>query len=289
MTHWLGKVFGGLTIIATIVLIALTVMVFHTHASWKMLVKNPQPTQRFNRIGLEPELARQEAIFARLRLEKDQELEKLALERGAARERISDLQTQIAQLEDEFTQREDELAKLTANHVKNEQVLEKSRGSYDLVSAEVEAARDLLRRTQLDSNAQFTRAVRTTAEIAAAEDKQRETQVGPGGLAELGALAHNQRAVMDKFDVTVHTNIDGPPPRLTGAVTDVNSANLVEVDRGSDDGLRVGHSLEVYRGGSYLGRITVRRVYPDRSVAEIDREFRKGPIQRGDRVSTRFN
>jgi hypothetical protein len=289
MTHWLGKVFGVLTIIATMVLIALTVMVFHTHASWKMAVKNPQPIPRFNQLGLEPELARREAMFAQLRGEKDQQLEMLAVERGAARERMSDLETQIAQLEDEFAQREDELAKMTANHVKNEEVLATSRTTFDALAAETREAYERLRTTQLDANAQFDRAVLTANEIAKSEELRRETTVGAGGVRELGTLAHNQKAVMDKLDVSVYTNIDGPAPRLTGVVNDVSNGALLEISRGSDDGLQIGHTLQVYRGSRYLGRVIVRQVYPDRSVAEVMKDFRRGPIQRGDRVTTRFN
>lgn len=286
MTHWLGKVFGGLTILATMVFILLTVFVFHTHDSWKKAVKNPTSTPR---LGLEPQLALDQARFAALRSQKDLEMEKLALERGAARERLSDLETQIAQLEDEFTQREDELAKLTANSVKNEQVLGQTRATYDSLTAETQEAWERLRTTRLDADAQFVRSVQVSNIIAASEDQQRETQVGDGGLNQLGSLAHDQKAVMDKLDVSVNTIIDGPPPRVSGVVTDVSSGRLIEISRGADDGLQVGHAVEVFRGASYLGRATIRRVYPEKAVAEILNDYRKGNIQRGDRVTTRFN
>ena len=286
MTHWLGKVFGGLTILATIVLILLTVFVFHTHDSWKKAVKNQTSVPR---LGLEPQLAQDQARYASLRTEKDLEMEKLAVERGAARERLSDLETQIAQLEDEFAQREDELAKLTANSVKHDQVLGQTRISHDLLAKETQEAWDSLRTTQRDAGAQFTRSVQVSNIIAASEDQQRETKVGDGGVIQLGSLAHDQKAVMDKLDVSVNTIIDGPPPRVSGEVTDVSSASLIQISRGADDGLQVGHTIEVFRGASYLGKATIRRVYPEKAVAEILKDYRKGNIQKGDRVTTRFN
>ena len=47
----------------------------------------------------------------------------------------------------------------------------------------------------------------------------------------------------------------------------VSAENLVEVSIGSDDGLRVGNKLEIYRGSHYLGRIEVMRLDVDRAAA----------------------
>ena len=50
-----------------------------------------------------------------------------------------------------------------------------------------------------------------------------------------------------------------------------------------------GHTLEVYRGGRYLGRIEVFQTAPDKSVAKVLPQFRKGPIEKNDVVATRLN
>jgi hypothetical protein len=65
--------------------------------------------------------------------------------------------------------------------------------------------------------------------------------------------------------------------------------DYLEISIGSDDGLRKGHKLEVYRGRSYLGRIEIREVAPDRAVAVILKDYRKGPIKKGDKVATKSN
>jgi hypothetical protein len=75
-------------------------------------------------------------------------------------------------------------------------------------------------------------------------------------------------------------------PQLDGDVIAV-AANSIEVSIGSDDGLQVGHTLEVYRNGQYVGRAIVRSVKPDRAVAEIDKNFSRGAVQRGDKVTTK--
>ena len=56
-----------------------------------------------------------------------------------------------------------------------------------------------------------------------------------------------------------------------------------------DDGLKVGHSLDVYRGNTYLGRIVIKKTNPDRAVGQVKKELQRGQIKRGDRVTTRFS
>jgi hypothetical protein len=77
-------------------------------------------------------------------------------------------------------------------------------------------------------------------------------------------------------------------PKIDGLVTAIGEENLIEVSVGSDDGLRAGQTVEVYRGASYLGRAEIVKTAPDRSVAKILRQYRRGLIQKGDRVATRL-
>ncbi len=64
--------------------------------------------------------------------------------------------------------------------------------------------------------------------------------------------------------------------------------NILEISLGSDDGLRVGHSVEVFREGKYLGRAQITLTTLERSVATVDTKQITGPIQKGDRVTTRL-
>jgi hypothetical protein len=69
----------------------------------------------------------------------------------------------------------------------------------------------------------------------------------------------------------------------------VREGGLIEVSLGSDEGLRRGHKLDVYRlTGGYLGRAEVVDTNPDRAVARIIPEFRQGIIRKGDRVATKL-
>ena len=75
---------------------------------------------------------------------------------------------------------------------------------------------------------------------------------------------------------------------VNGVVLATNTKGLVEVSLGADDGLKAGHTLQVYRGQQYLGQITIRSTGPDRAVGQIDKSLQRGQIQKGDNVTTKL-
>jgi hypothetical protein len=98
-------------------------------------------------------------------------------------------------------------------------------------------------------------------------------------------------SVMDAKGIDPNTPPDAVTPTVDGLVSRVRQvagAQLVEVTIGSDDGLKQGNTVEVYRGGRYLGRLDIVKTSPDRAVGRVDRRFQQGSIQEGDRVATRL-
>ncbi len=80
-------------------------------------------------------------------------------------------------------------------------------------------------------------------------------------------------------------------PRVRGKVAATrraDGAHLIEITVGADDGIKPGHTVEVFRGDRYLGRAVVLEADPDRAVARILREFQQGPIQKDDDVATKL-
>ena len=94
--------------------------------------------------------------------------------------------------------------------------------------------------------------------------------------------------VLSKFKLKAEPSIySGTPPKgVPGVVTAAPQGGLVEISIGEDDGLLVGHRLDVYRSSTYLGKIEVISIKPDKAVCKVLPEFRKGIIQANDRVST---
>jgi chromosome segregation ATPase len=84
-----------------------------------------------------------------------------------------------------------------------------------------------------------------------------------------------------------------PPSDVDGVVLDYQKAEkgtneFVEISLGSDDDLRIGHTLTVYNDNKYLGQIRLLRVEPDRSVGLVIAKQKNTTIKRGDNVTTKF-
>lgn len=70
---------------------------------------------------------------------------------------------------------------------------------------------------------------------------------------------------------------------VRGRLVEVNEPHrFVVVDKGSMDGVRLGMTLDILRGGSTVGRATVVRVRPQLSACDVVRARTPGPLQVGD-------
>lgn len=94
--------------------------------------------------------------------------------------------------------------------------------------------------------------------------------------------------------------LQAPPPPVDGVVKEVrmnraNRVQFVNLTIGSDDGLVVGHQLDVIRqppGGNgdakYLGTVRIVSIEPDSAVAEVILAAKNGIIEEGDNVTTKL-
>ncbi len=155
--------------------------------------------------------------------------------------------------------------------------------NLDKATKEVEGLRKEIRDSQNDRDKQFEQVVKLTDQVHQVEGEIIRLKEREGQIATQLATARN---LLSRHSIPM-SETDVPPP-LRGKVLAVNQNDLLEVSLGSDDGLRTGNTLEVYRGTSYLGRVQVLTTQSDRSVAKILSDFKKGVIQKGDNVATRF-
>jgi hypothetical protein len=136
-----------------------------------------------------------------------------------------------------------------------------------------------------DRDAQFTVATNKTIDLHNAYSEVKALKERSLSLAKSIEFYKNKLASLGV------KNPDEPVSEGTiavdGVVTAIQRGDLVEISIGSDDGLKVGSILHVYRAGrAYLGRVQVIETSPDRSAAKILRDSRTGVIQKGDRVAT---
>lgn len=97
-------------------------------------------------------------------------------------------------------------------------------------------------------------------------------------------------------DPKAYSRSSAPTPLVYGEVLETKKSGragreLIEVSIGSDDGVRQGTLLYVYRVGDrnkFLGQIRLELVTPDRSVGIVVSRAKNGVIERKDYVTTRL-
>lgn len=107
--------------------------------------------------------------------------------------------------------------------------------------------------------------------------------------SELSANLAQKSRVMRSYGLSDTQPTDHIVPKLSGRVTRVGQDNrLIAIGLGSDDGLRVGHELDIYRDDRYVGKIRVTRTDFNTSVGEVIRELMQDIVREGDNVTSRL-
>jgi hypothetical protein len=152
------------------------------------------------------------------------------------------------------------------------------------VTEKVETLREEVRGQQMMVDNQVSRSVELSAQL---HEKQSTLAIVEERKAQLEKQLANARLLLKQSGLSVDSLPRDQVPTIDGVVTAV-ADGAVEVSLGGDDGLQMGHVLELYRNDQYVGRAVVKAVKPDRAVAVIQKEYARGVVQRGDRVTTRL-
>jgi DNA repair exonuclease SbcCD ATPase subunit len=221
-----------------------------------------------------------------LRAEMEELRSETQREQAARRHAIGTLETKLAEVTQSLTDKEAELRALQASEGESAEALKVAEMTVQSLRAEVDGLRKEIRTTQADRDTQFAAVVQRTDQLHSVQGflqnfKERNLQ--------LASQISDYKRVMDKMGWTPTMNVDGIPPKLDGIVTAVGERNLIEISLGSDDGLRVGHRLEVFRSNAYLGYAVVLKTDPDRAVAQIDEKTQRGLVKVRDRVATKLS
>ena len=280
----LGKIFTMLIFIMSLVWMSFSVMVYVTEKNWREeVLRKPDDVQGDQRVGYVYQLQAQRELVEQ-RDEELRELQKeLQRERAARAYALSALEEAATIEADLRRAAEKTQIELMAAHREANRALADTQTRLEALSTEIADARVAIKDAQQDRDEKLERVVFLTDEVHKAEDLKRRLEERQ---AELVAQISRMQKVLRAKDLSEYEDVDGIPPPLDGLVLDVRK-NFMEISLGSDDGLKVGHQLEVFKDRTYKGRIVVRRTDPDRAVAEIIPELRKGEIQKGDKVRTK--
>lgn len=282
-----GKIFTVLIFIMSIVFMSFSVMVFATHKNWKEAALSTDVAKSTQQIGLKKQL--EEAYIAKRNLESQLENMKteLAEHQAARRQALAVLQTQVKQALEELASTEAEYARLQTAQTEAVAKLAVVEATLEKFTTDNAALREDIVTIQQDRDEKLARVVSLADTVNQATTKLRQLQERRDQLVA--------QVAFQKMSLETHgIDPNGPLPvslerPIDGVVTAVSDKNLVEISIGLDDGIREGATLEVFRDSTYLGKVIVRRVTANRSVAEIDPRFLKGQIRKGDRVASKIS
>lgn len=276
----LGKCLTALILILSVMFAALALVATASHKNWRDVVLtgvNGQP-------GLKDQIEAIDRDNQQLRDQRDRTKNALAREQIARKTALAALQTQLDRLQEELGRSGAEVeglrtqvTELTTSDLNKTKQLETLTGENARLRTSVrdeQAARDTL----------FTTTLELTDKMNVLRGfKQRLEQRNK----QLMAQATRFEEVIAARGIDINEPLDGAPPERNGNILQIDRpSHLVLISIGSDEGLRAGHFLEVTRAGRYVGKLKVRNTEPDRSVAEILKDYSEGILQEGDRVDT---
>jgi hypothetical protein len=290
--QFVGKILVILQLVLSIFLMAFAGVVFYSQTKWREYAKNQEKIVADTR----GKLTNAESDFDRFRTD------------AAAKEKES--REKIATLEADKTGLTADKATLT-KQLNDSNLAQKTSAEQAQVAGDEAQARNeesvnlrvLLKELQIARDTDF-------ALITKLEDQVRGLQLDfdTARAKNRDLLAKNslyQQALAQAgitADPTELATRTAPPPRVEGIVEDVKPARrqggseLVEISLGSDQGLKNGHEMTVFRTGlnkrgqtpRFLCKIKIVNTTPDRAVGEVIESTRNGIIQKGDNVSTKL-
>jgi uncharacterized protein YlxW (UPF0749 family) len=273
MKNVLGKIFVFGVFVMSLMLMSFAVAIYSSHVNWQEVAKKKQEdldklkaeesslNQEITRLTANvasSEAARDQVIakFQQALIEKDQELKKLTEARD---EKLTDMQKKIADLatvEADLTRAREEVTKLQTE----------------------------VRERQQKVDAQVTRAAEIAGQL---HEKESFLEIANERKSQLEKQVAQARLLLKQNGLSLDNLPKDRVPTMNGVVMAV-ADDAIEVSLGFDDGLQTGHQIEVYRNDEYLGRAVVKSVKPDRAIAVLVREYSRGIVQRGDKVTTRL-
>lgn len=274
----LGKIFIVLILVLSVVFMTLAMAMYATHKNWREEAQKLQTQVQQAQAQLEQKVTeynRMESELKRVTVDKDQQISKLESERVALEGRNASIQSELDQLKQE---RREATAAVAATQQNNEKL-----------AGEVTTLRQDIRTNQQLRDQAFASALNATEEL---HQSKGELDSALERSRQLTSQVAGMTTVMRENGLNPATDPNAVTPRVDGFVSQVKrvaGAQLVEVTIGSDDGLKPGHTVEVFRDSKYLGRVEILKTSPDKSVGRVDRRYQQGQIQEGDRVATQLD
>jgi predicted nuclease with TOPRIM domain len=272
----LGKILVLLIAIMSIVYMGFAVVVYSTHRNWRDQVENPQT-------GLKQQVGQLQNEKNELTAANDRLSQELVTETDRLKAEVGKLSQQRNLLEQERSTLDAELQRLKQEEGRLVALQAATAAEQQRLRNEVDANRDAIRDSQLKRDEALAESVALSDQLNQATAELERLKATN---ARIASELSNFEIVLQNLRVNPYTTDEAP--RVDGLITAVNAKDLVELNLGSDDGLKVGHTLDVIRNERYIARVRVVKVSPNVAVAQVVKDFKLAPIQKEDRVASRL-
>lgn len=249
------------------------------------------------------EYLKEKALHAQDNAEKDGEIKSLkekvqarTTDYNVERERADNLATQLQQQTAMNKNLENKWNTLNSKYDSLEQ-------RYQSLASELKDSRteiDTLHRRLTESNDQKDAALRkrdqAQDDLARVMKEQSDLKVTLGDLKkrhvqlamENQQLKYTLRAAQERTGISL-TEATWKMPPIQGKVVGVsNKHNLVVINVGEDDQVKVGFEFTIYRGKEYVAKMVVEKVYPNQAAGRVIEMSQKDKVVVGDSVATRI-
>ncbi|MCA9100286.1 MAG: hypothetical protein R3C10_01190 [Pirellulales bacterium] len=270
-----GKWLILFNVLASIAFMTLAMSVYANHTQWNVKAKTLETDNRDKQTRIDNLTSELNTLQQTVEQERNQ------------------LNGQIASLETEKDEFRRELERLSAQEA---QLRQSERESVALAQASQNTLADLrqqvdqlrtgIRDAELAQDQSFNEMVKKTDEFYNVQGQLSRLESTNREL--VGRLAKTS-LILEQHDLDENVPLDGIPPKVHGLITDARDNGYVTMSIGSDDGVRPGNTVEVFRNDKYVGRVEILKTATDTSVGKVLRQFQRAPIRIQDNVATRLN
>ena len=272
----MGKIFTFMIFLMSTVFLVVSIMVGASDRAWKEEAQAMQTRARTATSSidlLKNETASLEKTLALAKVSRAQQLAHLQSQKTLAEEALAEKATQFNEEQkkaqgfarelkvanERLAAQDNQLADLKANNKK----------LVDDIAAQFAENRNI-EKVLFEQTAKLEQLLRKEADLAAQ-------------LAKL-------QKVMRANDLDENALVAAIAPKIEAVVTAVGDNNTkFAVAIGSDDGLRKGHEMDIYRSNRHVGRGVVVLAENNRSVLSIVKGMMNDIVREGDNVTTKLN
>ena len=270
----MGKIFTLLIFFMSICFLVMALMVGASHRNWKEIATNKkkEATQAINKLE-----------DSKLKTSEKEKL--LAAERTGRAMQLAQLESQLRAARENVVSKETELR--STKEISQAQLAELEKAQARIKAQDIEVADLRANNSKLvdDIALQFSLVRNLTNQTFEAKNQIALLTEKEGDL--VSKLAKTKR-VLDRNGLTADSLTDHIVPKLDGLVVKVTADGLFAISLGTDDGLRVGHVMDVYRKDRFVGKGTVIKTETDLSAVRINPDFELDTVQEGDHVTSKF-